>query len=239
VLKLGGRRRPASLTPDEQKIFDAPWQFSYSPIDLQTGPQPENKERYQIEAQAFVFRHIRDALISARKHPSGLVPTMGDGFYGIYSLERGARSAHIVNIGSYKQQCNPVHFEQTKLAAKLLGVQDRCTFDTLSYDRIEGNYDFCILADCANQFPDPLPLLTKLKEVVNGPLVLFSTTILRHKVPLVYDVPAAHRPWGSAFSHDRLLTFAVDAGWTVVNEQYKRLPQDWQGEQNMSCFLCM
>ncbi len=232
-------RRSASLTPDEQAIFDSPWQFNYHPIDLETGPQPENKEKYQIEAQAFVFRHIRDALLNARKRPTGLVPIIGDAFYGIYSLKRGAHQVRICNIGSKEQQYNPINFEQTRLAAKMLGVQDRCTFDSLDYSKIEGSYDFCILADCANQFPDPTPLLAKMREVVSGPLVLFSSTIMRHKVPLVFQSPAPHRPWGCAFSHDQLLTFAVAAGWTVVNEQYKRLPPDWQGEQNMSCFLCM
>jgi len=239
VLRLSRGNGSANLTAAEKVIFNSVWRFNYKPVDLQTGPQSEVNERYQLEAQAMVFRHVRDALFSTVKRPTGLIPTCADGFYGIYALEKGAEKVRIVDIGSQLPSHKPHFLEQTKLAAKMLGVQERCTFDVCDYTKIEGSYDFCILADCAIHFLDPTPLLVKMREVVTGPLVLFSTTIMQHKVPLLYRSPEPGRPWGSAFSHDQLLTFAVNAGWTVVNEQYKRLPDDWPGERNMSCFLCM
>ena len=86
---------------------------------------------------------------------------------------------------------------------------------------------------------DPQEILTKMREVVSGPLVIFTTTVNRADKDMFELQVPAWRPWGSSFHHDHVIRMAVDAGWTVVNEKFKRMPDDWVDERNMSNFLCV
>ncbi len=238
MLRFASKRRLADLSPEEQEVFQQPWTYNYRTLDLETGPQPEMNERSQAATQEFVFRHIRDSILRCKGKPQGISVSCGDGFYGIYALSRGAEKIRICDVGAHRTDYRPWNIEQSKLAAKLLGVEEKCSFSSLDFSAMEGHYDFAIAADLLIHFPDPQAVLLKLRQMVRGPLVVFTTTIYRGN-PVVLEVPASGRPWGSAFTHDKAIMMAVDAGWTVVNEQFKQMPEGWVGERNFTGLLCV
>ena len=231
--------RRLRLSAEQQNTFDKPWQFDYSPLGIQTGSQPPNAKRFQLETQGEVFSRIRDALAMCQRKPRGLVPTCGDGFYGLYALKLGAASIRFAEIGSHRGDFRPWPFRQTEIAANLLGFDQRCTFETCDYRSLEGRYDFSILSQVLIHFPDPQEVLAKMRDIVSGPLVIFTTSVNRpEKQKFELQFPE-WRAWGSSFHHDHVIKMAVDAGWTVVNESFKRMPDDWVDERNMSTFLCV
>jgi hypothetical protein len=234
------RRNPAAnLTAEERAIYERPWQFDYGPLDLETCAQIDFDKRYQLEAQGIVFRHIRDAMQAGAATTRGIVPTCGDGYYGIYALKHGAGRMHFVSVRHDRPHAKFWHFRQTQLASKLLGVKDRCTFDTAEIADLKGTFGFGILTDVLVHCPDPGEVLQKMRSIVQGPLVVFTTTVRRGLTQFILEVGPPHRPHGACFSHDAVITMAVEAGWTVVNEQRKIMPEDWPGERQMSSFLCV
>ena len=228
----------ASLSPEEQAIFNKNWLYDYSPLDIESGPQSDAAKQFQLETQGMIFRHIRDALLQTCRKPSVYVPTWADPFYGLYALQKGAGRMHASFVGQQQLLWGP-HFRQSQIAAGILGFAERTSFDSVPIAQQPGPFDMAIVVDVLNNVPEPQPILEHLRNIVQGPMVFFSTTIMRWKVPLAFEVPASGRPWGSAFSHDKALTMAVDAGWTVVNEQRKQMPDGWPGERTLSSFLCV
>jgi hypothetical protein len=271
------------LTEAELKIWRMPWYHTFSPLGLPAGGyQQELLAAHQLEKQGDIFRQTRDALSRfGRRRPKGVCLTSTDGLFGLYALTKGAAHVDIFGVTSFAEHDEPWHLEQTRIAAKLLNLKDRCTVEARDLEDIQGPYDFGICVGALYGFPDPTAVLVRLRTLISGPLVIHSHVYVTpdyekrnkanrmaqlrreirfhkdltpeeiserqkelhelemNKDRFYFESPASWRPWGSRFSHDTLITMAVDAGWTVINEKEGDILPKNHLDRGSSSLLCV
>jgi hypothetical protein len=272
----------SKLSPEEIVIFGGRWHHNFSPLGLPAGKQTEVQLGYQLEKQGDIFRHIRDAVLRMDKKPRILNVTASDGLFGLYALTKGGRHVDIFDIASQSGFHEPQFLEQTRIAAKLLELEDKCTIAEKDVFEISDTYDLAICVGALYNLPEPGLVLRKLRDIVMGPLVVHEHTwmlpyyarrardveagmldreirfmkeeltkaqlderrkrlaeLKSGKDELYYESPADFREWGSRFSHDTLITMAVDAGWTVINEKVVEVPPANWLDRGSSSLLCI
>lgn len=256
-MKLLSRKRKVEFTPEEQAIIAKPWVNNFGPIEFYDCNQSDENQRKQFARQGHIFRHIRDALARYETKPRGIMCTVSDGFYGLYALHKGASHIDIVDVGGHIPNREDWHLEQTRLAARALGMEDRATFATKNLFEIEGKYDFGIFVSALPNFPNPAEVMKHLWHLIDGPLVFQCNTAVLNNFTLTpkaerwkpgwdpdeidqffYESPCEILPWGSAFGRRKLIEMIVDAGWTIVNENSSPQPEDgtrYGLRENMLC----
>jgi hypothetical protein len=239
VFRAHARRKAISnLTPEEREILAKPWLNTFPNLEASAGEQPEAEKLRQAEVSGPIYRHIRDGLIRCVPEPRALLLTSTDGFFSIVTLWRGAKTVDVFDVCTHVPGHQGWHLDQIRLVAKISGYEERSTFQRKGLFEIEGKWDFCICTEILENYPDPEAALGKIRSLVDGPIVNFSSTYLPND-PAYLESPSEKRPWGSVFSHDRLITMIVDHGWTVVNERYRPVKVEWSGEENLSYLNCV
>ncbi|MEA2552905.1 MAG: hypothetical protein QOJ65_1081 [Fimbriimonadaceae bacterium] len=235
---LRQRKAAARLTPEERELLSRPWIHKFGAIDLWVSEQSEPMRIEQIEKQGPIFTRIRDAVRRSKPDPRGIMPTCDDGFFALYALAVGASHVDVVDVGSHIPGHEPWHLDQTRIAAKVGGKESGCTFRGAALLDLQGSYDFGICLNVLENVRDPQAALAHLRAIIDGPIVIHSATAYPNERG-VFESPSEFRPWGSRFSHDTLIDFAVESGWTVINEGAKKMPEDWPGDRNLSFLHCV
>jgi len=226
------------LTPEEREILAKPWLNTFPAIKEWTSEQsPEDKLR-QAEKSSALYRHIRDAMHRSVKDPRGLILTSTDGFFTIYALSLGAARVDVYDVCAQVPGHEDWHLDQIRIVAEVRGFKDKCSFQRADLFGINGSWDFCVCTEVLENLPDPEAAVWKIRDLVSGPMALFSGSRFPNE-PSFFESPTDVRPWGSAFSHDNLINIVVAGGWTVVNERNKLMPEDWEGERNLSYLHCV
>jgi len=171
--KLSGK-----LTPEELAVWGGRWYHNFSPLGLPAGKQTEVQLQHQLEKQGDIFRHVRDAFLRLKKDPKGLQLTSTDGLFGLYAAMKGASHVDIVNVTPGSPASDRRFMEQTRIAAKLLDLEKKVDLSSGDVFKISGPYDFCISTGCLYNLPEPGLVLTKLRDIVNGPLIIHEHTWL-------------------------------------------------------------
>lgn len=232
------RQAISNLTPEEREIVAKPWLNTFPAItDWRSEQTPEDKLR-QIEKSSSLYRHIRDVIHRAGSNPRGLLVTSTDGYFVIYTLYAGAASVDVYDVCDKVPGHEAWHLDQMRIVAKVRGHEERTSFQRAELDQISGSWDFCVVTEVLENMADPEAAIAKIRELVKGPMALFSSTRTPND-PSFFESPTEARPWGCAFSHDMLIKIVVEAGWTVVNERLRTMPEDWRGERDLSYLHCV
>lgn len=239
VFRAFARRKAVSnFTPAEKEILAKPWLNTFPGITDWVSEQAYADRIRQGETGAALYRHMRDAMRRSVPHPKGLMLTSTDGFFAIYCLHMRASRVDVYDVCGHVPGHETWHLDQIRIVAKVRGFEEKSTFQREDLFKIKGDWDFCVCTEVLENLPDPEAALAHMRDLVHGPMALFSTTHYPNR-PDFYESPAAARPWGSAFSHDKLIKLVVAGGWTVVNERNKLMPESWKGDRNLSYLHCV
>ena len=220
------------LTSEEQALVARPWIYKYAAIDVWVSTQTEGARVSQLEKVGPIGRQLRDAIL---RNPSArvLACSTDDGYYGLFALFKGAAHVDIRDVGAHIPEHEGWHFEQSRVVAKLKRLLGRCSFGAANLFDLDGSYDIGSCTNVLEHMSDPQVALEKLRTLVRGSLVVHSPTVHPNKSGML-EISPEGRPWGSRFSHDDLVEMAVAAGWTVINERLKQMPEDWGLERRLS-----
>ena len=232
------KRAYSRLGAEERAILEKPWVHKIRTIDLWNSPQSEDLAFVQLETQGGLFLQLRDAVLRAPKHAACLQLTDSDALFGMYALYQGVGTLRVVDVCGHVPGHEEWHLDQARIAAQVAGRGVQCRFDRVGVTEIEGHYSVGICANVLENLADPAAALVHLRKVVVGSLVIHSVTPLANVAEFM-EVGPGVRPWGSRFSHDALIAMVVEAGWSVVNENYKHLPMDWPGDRKLTFLHCV
>lgn len=240
TLAFNRRRELSRLSPAERELFETPWFHNFSPLGMATVQTNENAAVNQVEKQGPIFRLIRDAMTRCGPKPYGVDLFATDGMFGLYALTRGAGQMDILDAATHRGNYSPTSLEQTRLAAKLLHVEDRAHVGVVDPFNLPRQYEFGITAATLVHFRNPQELLASLRKQITKALVIQSPVSLRDESPECFQLDMKGREWGSRFSLDRLIIMAVEAGWTVVNEHRGELPaMPYLDDKGSAYLLCV
>ena len=232
------KRAYSRLSAEDREVLEKPWVHKMGKVSLWTSPQSEKAATLQKATQGAICLQVRDAVIRNPKHTACLQLTESDAFFGMWALHCGAGSLTVVDACGHVPGHEAWHLDQARIAAEVSGRNGHCRFERMGAMEIEGHYSVGICANVLENLADPAAALVHLRKVVVGSLVIHSVTPLENVAEFM-EVGTDVRPWGSRFSHDALIAMVVDAGWSVVNENYKHLPVDWPGDRKLTFLHCV
>ncbi len=225
-----------TLSRAEIGLLMEPWRHDFTMLGFKTPQRPGAEEGSPSPEQQALCALVDEALALCRRSNTPLTGVelfCNGGFYGLYALHHGAQS--IQGLGP-----DQTELARARLAAKILGWEDKASFDYRETATLDKEYGFGLCAGGLNQVSDPAALLRASAQNIRGPLVLHSVVSPAHSRPDHFRSPPPGQSSGSQFSYGWLLQAIEQSGWLVVEARRGKLRAAPRGEaRGWACLLCV
>lgn len=232
ALRRAAVERLVVMTRPELELFVQHWYHDFAPLGLPTPQRGGMFAPNQAAKQEPLFRLVAESLRLARErvdHPTVLELFCADGFYAIYSAQRGAGTALGIDTDA-------VEVDKARLAAKLLGVPN-VSFDVADVLTSDARAHIGICAGGLYHLADPAALLSHLRPRIEHVLVIQTVFHLTRTEPDYFETPAPGFTWGSRFSYEYLLAMVERSGWRIVSAERNELTGNDLPENRGSAYL--
>jgi hypothetical protein len=131
--------------------------------------------------------------------------------------------------------------ERAKAAATVLDIARAEFFvaDVWEWLQQPAQYDLILVAGGLYHLTQPRELVTRLRQIASGYLVIQSVVTLETEAADYFVSPAPGWKHGSRFTHTGLKHWLTDAGWTVLDEARNELTGNSRlCDRGSSYFLC-
>lgn len=201
-----------------------PWYHDFAALGVQTRfepdatGQPQNREhmKQQARKEKAIAPYVRTALAGIQSPESASVLDLfcADGYYGLLTqkLCPGATLIGVDRSAADIERC-------WCMASHLrLGPVNFLQSDVYEYvEQATRRFDLVLCFGGLYHLPDPYRLIAGLRRLTGQYLVLQSAIPVGQNDPDYHETPNPwFKTWGSCFSHERLLRWVRQAGFTIL-----------------------
>jgi SAM-dependent methyltransferase len=188
-------------------------------------PPAQRIKKYKI------FEYIDDAIVYVKNMPdySGDISAVelfcADGFYANYMAQKGATKVTGIDIeeNSGEGLTRKSVLAQAKLITKILGNDDKATFQRDDVFNLSGIYDVVLCVGGLYHLNTPEKLLRLLREKVRHVLIIQTVVTLETEDENYFISPTPEWGWGCRFTHAWLLRTLRKNGWSILHEYRNEL----------------
>ena len=226
----------AVLSRSDFALLLDPWYHDFATLGFPTLQRPGIFKPNQRCKQEPLFELIRKAVslcydkgTSAR----GVELFCADGFYANHAIRCGAEAVQAIDL-------DELDLSKGRLITKILGHEDRVTFEHADVLDLSRTYDFGICAGGLYHLSNPQDLLARLAERIRTALVIQTVYSLANTSEDYFETPAPLWTWGCRFSYTYLQTMIEHCGWSIFEARTNELTGNERLEDRGSAyFLCL
>ena len=224
ALEIGG------LSRRDLQLYVDPWYHDFGALGVPTPQGDDHFPGNQRSKEPVLTSMLDEAMQRARPDaPSLLELFCADGYFGCMAAQKGAGSVVGIDL-------NPYHLERARLAARMLGLDDRVRFERRNVFAVDGRYD--VIMNCGGLYhiDNPWELLRRNRTLEPDVLLVQTVYSLARSEPDYFETPTPGWTWGCRFS----LAFFEDmlrrAGWRIERMETNELEGNTRPEDRGSVY---
>ena len=221
------------LSRRDLQLYIEPWYHDFGVLGLPTRQSDDHFPGNQRSKQPVLTRLIDEALArGGSPSPSVLELFCADGFFTCMAAQKGAGRCVGVDL-------NPYHLERARLAARLVGVDDRVEFQRRDVFSVDERFDVVMNLGGLYHIDDPFALLQHNRALEPAVFVVQTVVSLARTEPDYFERPAPGWTWGCRFSQKWFEDALRRAGWSIEHLETNELEGNARAEDRGSVYaLC-
>ena len=220
----------AGLSRRDLQLYVHPWYHDFSALGLKTQQGDDHFPGNQRSKEPVLAPMIDEALrLAPGESPSVLELFCADGYFGCMAAQKGAGSVVGIDL-------NPYHLDRARLAARLLGLDDRVRFELRNVFSVDEPYD--VLMNCGGLYhiDNPWELLRRNRALDPSALVVQTVYSLARTERDYFETPTPGWTWGCRFSLAFFEDMVRAAGWRIEQMETNELEGNDRPEDRGSVY---
>lgn len=221
----------AGLSRRDIQLYRHPWYHDFAALGLKTQQGDDHFPGNQRSKEPILTAMIDEALRRAPEDPSLLELFCADGYFGCMAAQKGARVTGI--------DLNFYHLDRARLAARILGLEDRARFELRNVFSIDSPFDVVMNCGGLYHIDNPWELLRRNRALNPSVLIVQTVYSLARTERDYFETPTPGWTWGCRFSLAFFEDMLATAGWKIEQLETNELEGNTRPEDRGSVYaLC-